>query len=130
MEFGFLAVFWVALGGALGGMGRLAVGDLIGRWAGTRFPWATLVVNLSGALAIGILAGLVGAPDPSHDDSGWQFAAIGLLGGYTTVSSFSLQTLMLWQQARRYLAVANVTVTLVTGFMALGVGWWLTGGLA
>ncbi|WP_372609757.1 CrcB family protein [Halomonas sp.] len=130
MAFGFLAVFWVAIGGALGGMGRLAVGDLIGRWVGTRFPWGTLVVNLSGALAMGVLAGSLGLPTPSGDGPGWQFAAIGLLGGYTTVSSFSLQTLALWQQGRRFMAVANVTVTLVAGFMALGVGWWLAGGSA
>ncbi len=128
MVFGFLAFFWVAIGGALGGMGRLAVGDLIGRWVGTRFPWGTLVVNLSGALAMGVLAGSPGLPGPSGDDPRWQLAAIGLLGGYTTVSSFSLQTLTLWQQGRHPMAVANVTVTLVAGFVALGVGWWLAGG--
>lgn len=130
MGFGFLAVFWVALGGALGGMGRLAVGDLIGLLAGPRFPWGTLVVNLSGALAMGVVAGSLGLPDPSGGDQRWQFVVIGLLGGYTTVSSFSLQTLTLWQQGRRSMAVANVTVTLVVGFMALGVGWWLGGGPA
>lgn len=130
MVSGILAVFWVALGGAMGGMGRLAVGDLIGRFLGTRFPWGTLVVNLSGALAIGLVAGSLGLPDPGGDEPLWQFAAIGLLGGYTTVSSFSLQTLTLWQQGRRVMAVTNVSVTLVVGFMAMGLGWWLAGGSA
>jgi CrcB protein len=130
MAFGFLSVFWVAIGGALGGMSRLAVGDFVGRWGGTRFPWGTLVINLSGALGMGLLAGSLGLPDPIGNDPRWQLVAVGLLGGYTTVSSFSLQTLTLWQQGRRSMAVANVTVTLVAGFLALGVGWWLTGGWA
>lgn len=120
MELEATGLLLVAIGGALGGMARLAVGDAVARRLGSAFPWGTLAVNLSGALAMG---GLAGAPGLS-----WQLLAIGLLGGYTTVSSFSLQTLTLWQQRRPLAALANVAVTLVAGLLALLLGWWLAGG--
>ncbi|SDK02459.1 fluoride efflux transporter FluC [Billgrantia gudaonensis] len=116
----------VTLGGAVGGMARLAVVDVVGRRLSTRFPWGTLAVNLSGAWLMGMLAGgggLVAGP-------AWSLLAIGLLGGYTTVSSFSLQTLTLWQQGRESLAVGYVAVTLLAGLGALAMGAWLAGGLA
>ncbi|MFW6345719.1 MAG: fluoride efflux transporter FluC, partial [Halomonas sp.] len=55
---------WLAVlvGGSLGGMGRLALGNLVGRWLGSRLPWGTLAVNLSGALAMGLVAAAFGLP--------------------------------------------------------------------
>lgn len=115
----------VMLGGAVGGMARLAVGDVVGRRLGTRFPWGTLAVNLSGAWLMGMLAGGFGL----EAGPAWSLLAIGVLGGYTTVSSFSLQTLTLWQQGSEPLAVVYVAVTLLAGLGALALGAWLTGGL-
>ncbi|MBB3330802.1 CrcB protein [Halomonas campaniensis] len=127
MELEATGLLLVAIGGALGGMARLAVGDAVARGLGSAFPWGTLVVNLSGALAMGGLVGALGLPVDMPGLS-WQLLAIGLLGGYTTVSSFSLQTLTLWQQRRPLAALANVAVTLVAGLLALLLGWWLAGG--
>ncbi|SFU92755.1 fluoride efflux transporter CrcB [Halomonas korlensis] len=124
-----MILLMVAAGGALGSMSRLAVGNGVSAWLGAGFPWGTLAVNLSGALLMGLLAGAVGLPGPEAPRPGWALLAVGLLGGYTTVSSFSLQTLLLWRQGRTGAALANVLVTLLAGFAALGLGVWLAGGL-
>jgi CrcB protein len=86
----------VAIGSALGGIARYFVSGVVARRLGETFPWGTLCVNVSGAFLIGIFAALAGdntsifaSPDP------WLFAVTGFLGCYTTVSSFSLQTLSL-----------------------------------
>ncbi|MGM0536625.1 MAG: CrcB family protein [Pseudomonadota bacterium] len=123
-----LVLLAVAGGGGLGGMLRLAVGNLVARCLGAGFPWGTLVVNLSGALLMGMLAGGPGLPGPGAGPA-WSLLGIGLLGGYTTVSSFSLQTLTLWQQRREAAALGYVALTLGTGFAALLAGAWLAGGL-
>lgn len=130
MSIGLAGLLLVAGGGALGGMGRLALANLVARHLGAAFPWGTLAVNLSGALLMGLLAGVLGPSAPGGAGPVWQLLAIGLLGGYTTVSSLSLQTLTLWQQGRHAAALANLLVTLVVGLLALVLGWWLGGGLA
>lgn len=118
-----------ATGGALGGMARLAVSELLARGVGSAFPWGTLVVNLSGALLAGALAGWLGMPK-ADVSAAWLLLAVGLLGGYTTVSSLTLQSLTLWQGGRRGAALANVTLTLIAGLALAAVGWWLIGRLA
>ena len=125
-----ISLLLVAAGGALGGMARLGVGNAVSRRLGSAFPFGTLVVNLSGALVIGLLAGLMGLPPAGEEPHAWSLAVIGLLGGYTTVSSFSLQTLTLWQQGRAMAALANVAATLGIGLVAVALGAWLAGGLA
>lgn len=120
----------VAAGGALGGMARLAVSERLARLVGSAFPWGTLVVNLSGALLAGGLAGWLGLPHEAGVPSGWPLLMVGVLGGYTTVSSLSLQSLVLWQSGRRGAALANVTVTMIAGLALAALGWWLTGRLA
>jgi fluoride exporter len=124
-----IGLLLVVAGGATGGMARLAVANAVSRRLGTAFPWGTLAVNLSGALIIGLLAGLAGMPLPGEEPRAWSLLAIGLLGGYTTVSSFSLQTLTLWQQGRPRAALVNVAATLVPGLAAVAAGAWLAGGL-
>ncbi|VVZ94416.1 fluoride efflux transporter FluC [Halomonas lysinitropha] len=123
-----LVLLVVAGGGGLGGMARLAVGNLVARYLGAGLPWGTLVVNLSGALLMGLAAGMLGLSGPETGLT-WPLLAIGLLGGYTTVSTFSLQTLTLWQQRRKAAALGYVALTLGAGVAALAVGAWLAGGL-
>jgi len=83
---------WIGLGSALGGVARFAVASMIGAPGG--FPYGTLIVNVSGALLIGIISA-------SGLKPGWaQFWMVGVLGGYTTFSAFSLQSLELIQAAR------------------------------
>ncbi|MBB3192606.1 fluoride efflux transporter FluC [Halomonas cerina] len=127
MTWGATSLLLVAMGGALGGMARLAVTELMSHWLGHRFPWGTLLANLSGALALGGLAAQMGTVGSTLV---WQLLAVGGLGGYTTVSSLSLQTLTLWQAGHRHRAVANMLVTVPAGVGAVALGWWLGGGQA
>lgn len=123
---GLASLGLVAVGGALGGMARLAVTELAAHWLGRAFPWGTLMVNLGGTLAIGALAARLGWP--AGESSAWLGLAVGGLGGFTTVSSFSLQTLSLWQDGRVTAALAYGLATLGLGVLAAAAGWWLGGG--
>ena len=91
-----LAYVLIAIGSALGGMARYWCTGVMARLIGETFPWGTLFVNVLGSLIIGIFATLT-APDGRMfvDQTIRQFVMIGFLGGYTTFSSFSLQTLNL-----------------------------------
>ncbi|MGM0521357.1 MAG: fluoride efflux transporter FluC [Pseudomonadota bacterium] len=108
----------VMFGGAVGAMLRQWVGNAVSRRVGTRFPWGTLTVNLSAALLLGGAFSAWQVLEVSINGLGWGVAAVGVLGGYSTVSSLSLQTLTLWQQTRRQ-AAAGYLLTSVAGGIAL-----------
>ncbi|TVP46224.1 MAG: fluoride efflux transporter CrcB [Halomonas sp.] len=127
MIIGVTSILLVALGGALGGMGRFAVSNLLARYLGKAFPWGTLVVNASGAFLAGWLLGILTIPAGQMSPL-WLFTVIGLLGGYTTVSSFSLQTIELWQSGQALRAASNVGATLLVGLAMVTLGWMLAGG--
>uniref|UniRef100_Q07MP5 Fluoride-specific ion channel FluC n=1 Tax=Rhodopseudomonas palustris (strain BisA53) TaxID=316055 RepID=Q07MP5_RHOP5 len=117
-------LLFVALGSVLGGTARFFVSGLVARRIGETFPWGTLTVNLSGAFAIGVFGalastghGLFAAPGP------WLFAVTGFLGCYTTVSSFSLQTLTLARQGEALHALSNLMFSLVFGLIAVTLGF-------
>jgi CrcB protein len=99
----------VASGSALGGVARYAVSGLVARSVGETFPWGTLVVNVTGSLLIGVIAALTG-PDGRLlvAPAVRQFWLPGFFGGYTTFSSFSLQTLSLAQDGEWLWASADV----------------------
>lgn len=105
----FVLVFF---GSALGGMTRHLVGGWIARRLGPRFPWGTLVVNVTGAFLIGVIWA---APWASSASSGGEhlvlFLTYGFLGGYTTVSSFTLQTFTLMQAGQWRSAGVNVAAS-------------------
>jgi CrcB protein len=114
---------WIALGGALGSMARYGCSSLAARWVGETFPWGTLVINVLGSLVIGFFATLTGpdgrvlvAPDAR------QFVMVGLCGGYTTFSSFSLQTLNLVRDGDMLRAGGNVVASVVLCLVAVWLG--------
>ncbi len=116
----------IALGGALGSVARHGVSVWLFHRLGPAFPYGTLVVNLSGSLVIGVFAALCG-PGGRWEVSlpFWQFAAIGICGGYTTFSSFSLQTLELWRRGEPWAAGGNVLVSVVGCLAAVALGFGL-----
>jgi CrcB protein len=117
-----MTYLWVALGGALGSVARYAVSIGAARWLGAAFPWGTLIVNAAGSFAIGLLAALVTADGrPALGNDARAFVMIGILGGFTTFSSFSLETLNLARAGALGAAAANVGLSLV---LCLG-GVWL-----
>jgi fluoride exporter len=115
-------LLWVVLGSALGGPARFFVSGLIGRRVGETFPWGTMAVNVSGAIAIGAVAAASASGGALALPETWQFAVTGFLGAYTTVSSFSLQTLALARDGQVLQAGGNVllSVALCLGGAAMG----------
>jgi len=122
----------ILVGSALGGVARMWLGDCVARRFGTAFPWHTLAVNVSGALAIGVLAGVLsGGLAGGSPGMAWWLLAIGALGSYTTVSSFSLESLALAHAGRWPAVAANIGLSLGLCLPAvavgLSVGRWLSG---
>lgn len=112
----------IALGGALGSVARFWVNGLVSSHIGETFPWGTLVINVTGSFAIGFFATLT-APDGRvfASSNSRQFFMTGLCGGYTTFSSFSLQTLNLARDGEWCRASGNVILSVI----ACLVGVWL-----
>lgn len=119
-----LDLLLVALGGMLGGLGRAVVSTVVAEWLGERLPWGTFAVNLTGSLALGLLAGSLAGdsgPAPPHA----LFLATGLLGSYTTVSTFSLQTLFLLREGAFGRALVNIGGSAVLCIAAAALGFVL-----
>jgi len=110
----------IALGGAAGSLGRYALGLWL-KAAAPGFPLATLAVNALGGLAIGWLFA-TGAARPEWLRLGLM---TGVLGGFTTFSAFSLETLLLWQEGRALAAALNVGLNLVLALGGCALGLWL-----
>ena len=120
-----LASLLVALGGAIGSVLRYQVGrlltHLLGVQAVTTFPWATLTVNVVGSMAMGLLAGFLARH--GHGGEQWRlFVGVGLLGGFTTFSSFSLEMMLLIERGQSGQAFVYAAVSVLAGLSALYVG--------
>ena len=114
---------WIALGGAAGSVARYACSVAALRWLGMGFPWGTMFVNVAGSFAIGILASLATADGrPLLGPDARALLLVGLLGGFTTFSSFSLETLSLARSGALGAALLNVagSVTLCLAGVWLG----------
>ena len=118
-----MSYFWIGLGSAIGGVGRYWCSGVVVRMTGEAFPWGTILVNVVGSLIIGFVATLM-PPDsrivtlPDARD----FLMIGVLGGYTTFSAFSLQTLSLAREGQWIPAVGNVFLSVALCLMAVWLG--------
>ncbi len=118
-----LTYFWIMLGGALGSGARYWTSGLVGERFGEIFPLGTLLVNVSGSFLIGFLAGLTEPPSPFPAGPRLrQFLMIGILGGYTTFSTFSLQTLELARAGDWARAGLNSVLSLVCCLVAVWLG--------
>src|SRR5208283_4555865 len=120
-----LTYFWLGLGGALGTIARFWVNGLVSKHFET-FPMGTLVINVTGSFAISFFATL------TDTDGRWlvsptfrTFFMIGVCGGYTTFSSFSLQTLNLVRDGEWLYAGGNVILSVVLCLLAVWLGWLL-----
>jgi CrcB protein len=116
----YLLVF---LGAGIGGVLRHILNVVIGRWLGTGFPWSTAIINVTGSIAMGLLVGwLAFRSDASWTQSLRLFAATGILGGYTTFSTFSLETILLIERHEFGAAVAYVGGSVLLGALGLWAG--------
>jgi fluoride exporter len=117
-----LLMAWVALGAAAGGVARSVVSGLIARTLRETFPWGTMTVNVTGAFLIGVLSVLAENHAIFARPEAWPLAATGFLGSYTTVSSFSLQTLALARGGALGRAAVNVLLSLLLCLSAVAAG--------
>ena len=110
-----MSLLYVALGGAIGASARYLVGGWMGAWLGPDFPWGTFFVNVSGSFLIGVVLVLVegGALPPGAR----PFLAVGILGGYTTFSSLSYESLGLLTETGVVLTLLNTLGQLVIGLI-------------
>ena len=123
-------LFLIALGSALGGVARNGLSAWVAQRAGDSFPWGTLSVNLLGSLVVGALAGVGDAPRWGLSVEARQFLMIGVLGGFTTFSAFSLQTLRLIQDGDWARAAGNVLLSVGLGLAAAAAGYRMARGFA
>lgn len=118
-----MTYFLVAVGSAMGGTLRFWLSALVANWVGQTFPWGTLVINITGSLAIGFFATLTGPDGRVFVPGEWrQFFMIGICGGYTTFSSFSLQTLTLAQDGEWEWAGLNIVLSVVLCLFGVWLG--------
>lgn len=118
-----MSYIWIAIGSAIGGAARYWCTGFAARLFGETFPWGTLLVNITGSLIIGFFATLTGSDGRIFVSSTTrQFVMIGLCGGYTTFSSFSLQTLNLVQDSEWLQAGGNIVGSVVLCLFAIWLG--------
>ncbi|MET0250968.1 MAG: fluoride efflux transporter CrcB [Novosphingobium sp.] len=116
----------VAVGGGAGSLLRYQAGRAMTWWLGpatmTQFPWATLAVNVVGSLAMGLLAGGLMRHGAGAGETWRLLVGVGLLGGFTTFSSFSLEMMMLIERGQPSAAAIYAGISLFAGLTALYIG--------
>jgi len=122
-------VLLVGVGGGIGAMARYGVSLLVGRLWASSFPLATLLINIVGSLAMGLLVGWLAKAMPSWAVEGRLFLAVGVLGGFTTFSAFSLDTIALMERGEIGPAGAYVVLSVVVSVVCLYLGLLMTRGL-
>ena len=121
-----LAYLYVALGGALGSILRFWLNNIVIDKTGSTFPWGILIINVTGSFLIGVLAAFTDPDGRVLAPVGFrQFMMVGICGGYTTFSSFSLETLRQLQDGDWLRAGANVVLSVVLCLVAVWLGYLL-----
>jgi CrcB protein len=118
-------VLLVGIGGALGSIARYLSGVAVGRVWPSSFPLATMLINITGSLIMGLFIGWLARTTPAWQADARLFFAVGVLGGFTTLSSFSLDTVVLLERGEVAQAAVYVTVSIAVSIVALLVGLWL-----
>jgi len=121
-----LAYLWIAIGGALGRMASFWISGKKKKKYVHAFPWNTLVVNVTGSFIIGVFAAMTEPEGRWFASPGVrQFFMVGICGGYTTFSSFSLQTLTLLREREWLYATGNAVLSVVLCMIAVWIGYLL-----
>jgi fluoride exporter len=114
----------VFVGSGLGGVTRHLLNSFITGLAGPGFPWGILIINITGSLALGLLAELFALRTQAPPELR-LFLTTGIIAGYTTFSTFSLDTALLYERGQAGLAVVYVAASVVVSIAALFVGLWI-----
>jgi CrcB protein len=114
-------LFLVMVGGATGSALRYLTGSALLRLAGPGYPWGTLAVNIVGGFAMGLLAGTLARFGQGGDH--WRLLlGVGVMGGFTTFSAFSLETYLMLERGETLAAFGYITVSVIGAVGALGLG--------
>jgi len=116
------AYLLVGTGGAIGAMGRYGFSVLVGHFWRTSFPLATLMINVLGSLAMGLLVGYLARTLPPLQNELRLFVAVGVLGGFTTFSAFSLDAITLIERGQWGHAIVYALLSVITSITALFLG--------
>jgi fluoride exporter len=116
-------LLYVLIGGAAGAGLRYEAGRVVLRVAGPGFPWGTLIVNLSGGLLMGLLAGVL-AGEGMTSRPLWLLLGVGVLGGFTTFSAFSLDLFEMLQRGQAAVAALYALASVLGALALLFLGWW------
>jgi CrcB protein len=112
---------YIALGGGLGAVLRFVVTSSVDRWTGSDFPFGTLAVNLIGCLSIGLLADALTGAEGIREE--WRFLLlVGVLGGFTTFSTFAYESVVLWNYGQWGRALLNLTASNGLGLLGIWAG--------
>lgn len=117
---------WVALGGAAGAVARYGLGVQAGRWLGHGWPWGTFIGNVGGGLAMGALAGWLAQRGGADQERWLLLLGVGVLGGFTTFSAYSLETALMIERRAWGSAFAYTGLSVVLAVAAVFAGLWLT----
>jgi CrcB protein len=115
----------VAAGGATGAVARYALGIGAGRWLGKDLPYGTFIANLMGGLLMGLLVGWLAFRGDADQDRWRLLLGVGVLGGFTTFSAFSLETALMIERRHWEIAAIYVVSSVLFSVGALFVGLWL-----
>jgi CrcB protein len=119
-----MVYLWVAIGGALGSMARFWLANTMAVWTGAEFPWGTLLINVIGSFVISFFGMLTGtAARFAVPYEARIFVTVGLCGGFTTFSSFSLQTIDLLRTGQPFRAVLYVAASVILCLAACALGF-------
>lgn len=117
------AYLLVGIGGALGAMARYGFGKLAGSLA-NGFPVSTFLVNILGSIAMGLLVGILARTTPQYQNEIRLFVAVGIFGGFTTFSSFSLDAITLMERGDYLLATLYIVGSVLLSIAGLMMGLW------
>jgi CrcB protein len=117
------SILLVALGGACGALARYGAGRLVAHLVEQPFPWGTWTVNLLGCLLIGTAVPLIGALGGAERTR--LLLVVGVLGSFTTFSTFSLDTVALWSNGHGLLGLLNAVGSVAGGLLFVGLGRWI-----
>jgi fluoride exporter len=119
-----MALMYVAVGGAIGSMGRYAFSSFISSYNGTPFPYGTFVVNIAGSFLLGVWIAIMAAIGPEKSRDLHLLFAVGVLGGFTTFSTFTLDAFLLFERGLILQGLCYVMGSVMLSVLALFAAMW------